>query len=317
MSVGPADATDLVELWRGQIPAGQAPVPVGRWLERELGLSTTFVRRLKACGGLQVAGRACRTVDLAQAGEEVVLSLPLALPPHLTPEPMELTIVHEDRDVIVVDKPAGLVVHPTKGTYAGTLANGLAHRWSQRQERCGLHPVHRLDRDTSGLLVLAKHPLAHQRLDAQLQARTLRRRYVALAWGHPEPSAGTVALPIGLPDASSAVRAVLPGGQPAVTHFAVQARGVLGSGEPFCQLELWLETGRTHQIRVHMAAIGHALLGDPLYGDRRPGPLGRQALHAAELGFHHPRTGAWWVFQAAMPPDLAAVATELEARTGG
>lgn len=310
LSEGPA-AEGLQEVWRGRLPAGQPPLAVGRWLQRELSLSTSLIRRLKACGGLRVGGRVVRSVDPVHPGEEVVLSLPVALPPHLAPERMDLSIVHEDADVVVVDKPAGLVVHPTRGTYAGTLGNGLAHHWAQRGERCGLHPVHRLDRDTSGLVVLAKHSLAHQRLDGQLKSRTLQRRYLALVAGHLAPPTGTVSLPIGLPEANARARAVMAGGQPAVTHYAVQAVGWLPDGRAVSVVQLGLETGRTHQIRVHLAALGHALLGDTLYGGDSACGLARQALHACDLAFDHPRTGDRVAFASPLPADLGDLAARL------
>ncbi|MEB3330031.1 MAG: RluA family pseudouridine synthase [Candidatus Sericytochromatia bacterium] len=280
---------------------------------REVGLSVTLMRRLKAVGGIQVNGRSVRTVDSLAPGDEVALVLEPAWPPHVAPEPIPVVVVHEDDDVILVDKPAGLVVHPTRGTYSGTLANGLAHHWQGKQERWGFHPVHRLDRDTSGLLLLAKHPLAHQRLDAQLQARALARSYTAVVWGQPLEQAGTVALPIGHPDPASPARAVVPGAAPATTRWELVERLSRPAPAGAAVLRLTLETGRTHQIRVHLAALGHPLLGDGLYGPAQAAWAPRQALHAGEIGFHHPRTGAWCHHRAALPPDLVQVLETLRA----
>ena len=304
------------ELWRGRVPAGHPVTTVGRWLAREAGLSVTLLRRLKAAGGIRVNGQVRRTVDPLVAGDEVVLSLAPAWPPHVDPEPIPLDVVLEDDDVIVLNKPPGLVVHPTRGTYAGTVANGLAHHWQRHSASCGFHPVHRLDRDTSGLLLLAKHPLAHQRLDEQLQARSLTRAYHAVAWGQPEAEAGTIALPIGHPDAASPARAVMVGGQPAVTRWEVLERLSLPRPSGACVLRLVLETGRTHQIRVHLAALGHPLLGDALYAPARSAWAPRQALHAAELGFRHPRSGGWCQLHAPWPPDLRAALRRLGAAGG-
>lgn len=303
----------MKELWRGRVPADHPVTPVGRWLARELGLSVTLVRRLKAVGGIRVNGASLRTVDTLAPGDEVSLLLEPSWPPHVEPEAIPLDVVHEDDDVVVVNKPCGLVVHPTRGTYAGTLANGLAHLWRVRNERWGFHPVHRLDRDTSGLLLLAKHPLAHQRLDVQLQARALTRAYTAVVWGQPAQEAGLVTLPIGHPDPASPARAVVPDGSPAVTRWEVQERLPRPAPGGATVLRLVLETGRTHQIRVHMAATGLPLLGDALYAPAQASWAPRQALHAGELGFHHPRTGAWCHLFAALPPDLAGVVAALRA----
>lgn len=297
----------MIELLRARVPADAPPGTVGRWLERELGLSTSLVRKLKATpNGIQVNGAHRRTVDPLQPGDEVVLTLPADPAPNVKAEALPLAVVFEDRDLIVLDKPPGQVVHPTHGVYAGTLANGLAWRWAERGEAAGIHPVHRIDRQTSGLIVFAKHALAHQRLDVQLRAHKLERAYLALVWGRPAEDAGEVELPIALAGNHPVARAVREGGQVASTAWTVLARYRHPAPDGAALLRLTLRTGRTHQIRVHMAAIGHPLVGDTLYAGERPLLAPRQALHAATLAFAHPRSGLPMRFESALPADLEA-----------
>ena len=296
----------MTELYRIRIPADAAPTTVERFLRRELGCSTHLIRRLKVANGMVVDGVSRRTIDPLLPGQELVLSLPPLPAVNVAPEPVPLAIVYEDADLIVLDKPAGVVVHPTHGVYAGTLANGLAYLWQQRGEPTGIHPIHRLDRLTTGLLVFAKHSWAHHRLDEQLLAHKLDRAYLALVWGHPATDAGTVDLPIGMAGTHPVERAIVEGGQAARTSWEVAERYADAA-----QLRLVLATGRTHQIRVHMAAIGHPLLGDTLYAADRPLAAPRQALHAAVLAFKHPRTGEPMRFESSLPPDLQAVRDRL------
>ena len=231
-----------------------------------------------------------------------------------------LVIVHEDADLLVVDKPAGLVVHPAAGNLDGTLVNALLHHCAGQLSGIGgvARPgiVHRIDKDTSGLLVVAKTDRAHEGLSAQFAAHSIARTYRALVGGCPVPASGTVSGHIGRSDANRKKMAMVGEhrGKHAVTHYSVLEK--LG---PAALVECRLETGRTHQVRVHMASIGHALLGDPLYG-RDPKPLRgilqnlgfrRQALHAASLGFIHPASGAALAFSSPLPPDFSALLEEL------
>ncbi|KZY56223.1 pseudouridine synthase, partial [Erythrobacter sp. HI0063] len=239
----------------------------------------------------------------------------------LEPQDIPLTIVFEDDQLVVVDKPAGMVVHPAAGNRDGTLVNALLHHCRGRLsgingvERPGI--VHRIDKDTSGLLVVAKTDAAHEGLARQFADHSIHRRYLAVCAGHPNPAEGTIDARLGRSDRDRKKMAVLAKdssrGKHAVTHYRLVQRLAHAA-----LIECRLETGRTHQVRVHCASIGHPLLGDPVYG-RTPKPLRellarldftRQALHAAELGFVHPTTGETVEFRAELPPDMRELIDE-------
>ncbi|RKP52442.1 RluA family pseudouridine synthase [Trinickia fusca] len=237
-----------------------------------------------------------------------------------TPEPVPLDIVYEDDTLVVINKPAGLVVHPAAGNWSGTLLNGLLHRYGEAAAglpRAGI--VHRLDKETSGLMVVARTLEAQTDLVRQLQARTVKRRYIALVWGA-MPEDGTIDAPIGRDPRERTRMAVVTGaaGKPARTHFR-SADATLWQQQRISAIHCDLETGRTHQIRVHCAHIGHPLLGDPVYGSLRgrrssvplPGGFARQALHAWRLGLVHPQTGRTMHWRAELPDDLAALVEAL------
>lgn len=270
----------------------------------------------------------------ASAGTRIVLTLPPPQPAEPAGEKTDLPIAYEDDDLIVIDKPAGLVVHPAPGHETGTLVNALiAHCGASLSGIGGVRRpgiVHRLDKDTSGLIVVAKNDAAHQGLTAQFadHGRTgpLERAYAAVVWGLPQPRSGTIRASLARSRFHREKIAVVPegSGRHAVTHYAVTE-----TYPEAALVECRLETGRTHQIRVHMAHLGHPLLGDPVYGggfrtkaarlapDARAAliALGRQALHAALLGFSHPRTGQTLRFESPLPSDLTALVTQL--RAGG
>jgi 23S rRNA pseudouridine1911/1915/1917 synthase len=223
----------------------------------------------------------------------------------LVPEPIGLAIVHEDDALIVVDKPAGLVVHPGAGNRGGTLQNALLHHAPQLAAvpRAGI--VHRLDKDTSGLLVVAKTIIAQTALVRQLAARTVSRQYQALAMGD-IPRGGVIDAPIGRHPTRRTTMAVVATGKPARTHYEVVER--FGAAT---LLACRLETGRTHQIRVHLASLGHPLVGDPAYGKHGSLAFARQALHAARLGLIHPATGRTCEWHSALPVDFASLLESL------
>ena len=285
-------------------------------LAQETGLSRERVKSLLAEGRVAIDGKAVTTASSkVTEGGRFVVNLPAPRRLDLAPQPIPLTIVFEDAHVVVVDKPAGMVVHPAAGNADGTLVNALLHHCAGRLsgingvERPGI--VHRIDKDTSGLLVVAKDDAAHEGLAAQFADHSIHRRYQAICAGHPSPREGTIDARIGRSDRDRKKMAVLPAhatrGKTAVTHYRVE-RLLKECALITCRLE----TGRTHQIRVHLASIGHMLLGDPVYGRVPKGlkavlerlSFDRQALHAAELGFTHPITGETKLFRAEMPPDM-------------
>ncbi|MGZ5040856.1 MAG: RluA family pseudouridine synthase [Usitatibacter sp.] len=265
--------------------------------------SRTRLARLIEKGHVRVDGEHVSGKHKLKSGEAVEVSLaPRVEESAYRPEAIALEVVHEDRDVLVVNKPAGLVVHPGSGNWAGTLLNALLHHVPALEGLARAGIVHRLDKDTSGLLVVAKNEPAQISLVRQLQARTVKRTYLALARGR-IAAPGKVDAPIGRHPVHRTRMAVVAGGKAAVTHYRVRE-----SFPSHTLLECDLETGRTHQIRVHLASIGHPLEGDPVYAKRgEPQALGRQALHAWKLAFLHPRTGALQAFEAPIPADFRAL----------
>lgn len=292
------------------------PALAGRRLDQALAAlfpdySRSRLQRLIDQGSVLVDGRVRRRRDRLRGGEEVRLRLAPEPGNACVPQPIALDILFEDEQLLVIDKPAGLVVHPAAGNRDGTLQNALLHYSPQLDAvpRAGI--VHRLDKDTSGLLVVAKTLRAHKSLVDQLQGRSVYREYQALVQGVPV-AGGTVDAPIGRDSRRRTRMAVVSGGRPAVTHYRVRERF-----EAHTLLSVRLRTGRTHQIRVHMRHIRHPLVGDRSYGGRPRFPRGagvdlidalqgfpRQALHAAALGCDHPATGAPLHWETPMPADM-------------
>ena len=255
------------------------------------GLTRSAAQRLLAQGAVTKDGAPVKKNYRTVPGDTFVVTLPDAAPSELVAQDLPLDVVYEDEDVIVVNKPSGLVVHPAPGHPDGTLVNALLHHCGSSlsgiggEKRPGI--VHRIDRDTSGLIIAAKNDAAHLGLSAQLSDHTLARTYECLVVGNLKEDSGTVDAPIGRHPSDRKKMAVVAGGRPAVTHWEVIAR-YAGVTHVRCRLE----TGRTHQIRVHMAYIGHPILGDTVYGAKKPvAGLTGQCLHAVGLRFIHPRTG--------------------------
>jgi 23S rRNA pseudouridine1911/1915/1917 synthase len=258
-------------------------------------------------GRVRVDGETASRRSKVKSGESVDVSLvPRLEESAFTPEAIELRIVHEDDDVLVIDKPAGLVVHPGSGNWSGTMLNALLHHAPQLAGLARAGIVHRLDKDTSGLLVVAKTEPAQASLVRQLQARTMKRTYLALARGKVK-AAGTVEAPVGRDPRSRTRMAIVSSGKPAITHYRARK-----SFPHHTLLECELESGRTHQIRVHLASIGHAIEGDAVYAGRGPRLLERQALHAWKLAFAHPATGTAVRFEAPLPEDFTRLLKTLE-----
>ena len=278
-----------------------AGIKVDALLRRRLGLSGTVIRRVKWLDdGILVDGARVNTAFRPAAGQ--VLSVRLSDPERnrdIVPAPGPLDIVYEDEDVIVLNKAPGVSVHPGPGHFDDTLGNFLAYYYEKSGQEADFHPVHRLDRGTSGLLVSAKHPHAQEVLKNQLHTEYFRRVYLAVCEGVPEPRSGTVDAPLGPKPGSLMEQTVRPDGKPARTKYSVLE--VWGAR---ALLSLELETGRTHQIRVHMAHIGHPLTGDFLYGTEDRALIGRPALHSGYLSFLHPITKEPLTFSAPLPEDM-------------
>ena len=295
---------------RHTVAATEAGLELQAILTGPMGLSRRMIQRLTRASGIRLNGRAPYLKRAVKAGDVVAVRVAFEENAGVVPVAMELVIPYEDEHLLVVDKPAGLLVHPLREDSAPTLVHGLAHHLESGGVRSRLRPVHRLDRETSGLLLIALTAFAHQALDRQLRERSLRRHYLALVEGVIDFEQRTVELPIGRAPGRPHLRAVDPAGDPALTRVRVIERFARAT-----LLEAELDTGRTHQIRVHLAHLGHPLIGDRQYGARMPGS-GRQALHAARLEFRHPLSGATHTFESPLPADLAAVRTKLEEALG-
>ncbi len=297
-----------------------------RWLADTLrDLSRARIQSLIASGDVLLDGRRARSSARVRAGQTVSVSVPAPAPSEPEPEDIPLTIVHEDPHLLVIDKPAGLVVHPAAGAPRGTLVNALLRHVRDLSGVGGvLRPgiVHRLDRGTSGLLVVAKDDPTHQALARQFAGRSVVKEYLALVLGVPTPSRGTITAPIGRDPVhrkKMSVRARRA--REARTDYAV-----VEALDGAALLRLRIHTGRTHQIRVHLASIGHPVAGDPTYGGARTAPsrkaasrealrsLPRPALHAARLAFIHPATGEPVSFESPLPPDVEDVVERLRGR---
>jgi 23S rRNA pseudouridine1911/1915/1917 synthase len=286
------------------------------------GVSRSTLKRAIDDGDVLVEGRAAKPSHKLRAGERVELELPAPPPSEVAPEEIPLDVLHEDEEVVVVNKPAGLVVHPAAGVHSGTLANALAFHFQQLSEHAGSgRPgiVHRLDRDTSGAIVVAKTARAHESLSEQFRARTVFKSYLALVHGVTREEKGKVEEPLARDPRNRTRMAVVRGGRAALSLWRVRRRY-----ERFTLLDVQIKTGRTHQIRVHLAWIKYPVVGDETYGGGRDKTiaspalrarvvaLGRQFLHAERLGFHHPSTGEWMSFTAPLPPELSEFLEALE-----
>ncbi|WP_419808727.1 RluA family pseudouridine synthase [Sphingomonas sp.] len=295
------------------IEATIAPAADGWRLDRALAdaaptLSRERLKVLINAGQVSRDGLAMRDpAKRAVAGDVFAVAVPSPTPAHNEAQEIAFDVAFEDEHLIVIDKPAGLVVHPAAGNLDGTLVNALLHHCRGSLSGIGgvARPgiVHRIDKDTSGLMVAAKTDRAHEGLAKQFADHSIDRRYMAITRGKPTPSAGIVDAPLARSPANRKKVAVVAGGKRAVTHYRT-LEPLTGAALVECRLE----TGRTHQVRVHMASLGHPLIGDQVYGGRHPVAdriaFRRQALHAARLGFTHPITGATQVFESAMPADM-------------
>ena len=281
-----------------------AGAEVNTLLRRALGLSGTVLRRIKWLeDGIILDGARVNVRVRVREGQTLAVRLTDPRPASgVVPAPGPLDIVYEDGDLIVLNKAPGVLVHPGHGHFDDTLGNFLMYHYKECGDESDFHPVHRLDKGTSGLLAVAKHPHAQEKLKRQLHTGDFRRVYLAVCDGAPPASAGAIDAPIGPVEGSLLQRQVRPDGRPARTHYRV-----LRPCGPRALVQLELDTGRTHQIRVHMAHLGCPLTGDFLYGAEDRALIPRPALHSARLELAHPITGERLRFAAPLPADLAAL----------
>lgn len=261
-------------------------------------------------GQVEVNGKQVKANYKVKINDHIVVTEKEAVEADIKPENLNLDIYYEDDDVAIVYKPKGMVVHPSPGHYTGTLVNGLMYQMKNLSGINGeIRPgiVHRIDKDTSGLLMIAKNDIAHRHLVEQLMAKTVTRKYTALVHGHIPHEFGTIDAPIGRHKNDRQSMAVVDDGKEAVTHF-----NVLESFKQYTLVECQLETGRTHQIRVHMKYIGYPLVGDPKYGPKKTLNMDGQALHAGVIGFEHPTTGEYIERTAPLPEEFQQVITQIQ-----
>ncbi|GLI08039.1 RNA pseudouridine synthase [Paenibacillus tyrfis] len=314
-------------------------------LQKRMGVSRKLLSRLKLTEqGITVNGER-KYIDVkVRAGDRVAARMEMEASDDILPQPLPIDILYEDDELLVLNKEAGMIVHPTHGHYTDTLANGVVHYWREKGVSFRFRPVHRLDQETSGVLAVAKNPYVHQQISEEMQAHGLKKEYVALVHGVIGSDEGTVDAPIDRNPLAPHVRIVTPTGYPAVTHYRVERRF-----HEATLVRLWLETGRTHQIRVHMRYLGHPLLGDKMYGpggtadevdkaaaegipvadrsatQQQAAPsvcqasspaadygMERQALHACTLGLTHPVTRQRMEFHAPLPADMERCIRQLE-----
>lgn len=276
-------------------------------------LTRSAIQHLMQDGCVTIGEQPVKKNAKAAAGDVIAVEVPEPKEVSIEPENIPLDIVYEDEDIIVVNKPKGMVVHPAPGNWSGTLVNALMYHCGDSlsgingEIRPGI--VHRIDKDTSGLLVVAKNDSAHHSLAAQIAAHTAYRGYEAIVVGSPREDSGTVDKPIARHKTDRKRMAIVEGGREAITHYTVLKRY-----RGYTHMAFQLETGRTHQIRVHMASIGHPIIGDPVYGLKKDrfSDIGGQCLHAAELTLTHPKTGERMTFSAALPDYFVEILQKLE-----
>jgi len=286
------------DLLKYRVPKLSAGRRVRSILQYEFGLSRALIQRLRDNDRVRLDGNPVFLTRIATPGELITVDLDFAEESYILPERMDLDIVGEDQDFLALNKPAGVLIHPVGKEITGTLANGVIHYWLSQGVYAKFRPIHRLDRNTSGLVLIGKNQFAHQSLYNQFHNHSVEREYAALVEGVFDAPAGTVNAPIARKPASIVERWVSPEGQPAITHFQV-----VETYDKVSLIRLQLETGRTHQIRVHMRHIGHPLLGDTLYGGKDT-LITRQALHSCRFQFIHPRSKETVSYTADLTPDL-------------
>lgn len=274
-------------------------LPIKELLKRNFGFSSRLMTKLKVHGGVELNGNPVKMYVKAQTGDRITVTLPQEKSA-FEPENIPISVVYEDDDLLVINKQPGFVVHPTKGHPCHTMANGIMNYMIENHKNFKIRFINRLDMDTSGLLVIAKNSHCQDDFSKQMSANAVIKRYVAVVKGIIEENSGTIDLPIDKEQEDLVKRAVVEDGYPSVTHYKVLERYAKG----YTLVELLLETGRTHQIRVHMSHMGHPVVGDVLYGDAAVWLIERQALHARYLSFKHPVSGKFMEVEAPLPNDM-------------
>lgn len=295
-----------------EITENQAGERIDRFLADSQDLTRSFLQKILKEGEVIVNGKSVKANYKLRKGDRIEFEIPEAVEPDIVAEDIPLSILYEDADVLVVDKPKGMVVHPAAGHYSRTLVNAVMYHC--KGELSGINGVlrpgivHRIDRDTTGSIIICKNDMAHNESARQLKEHSINRRYRAIVTGVLKDEEGTIEGAIGRDKKDRKKMAITADGKPAVTHYRVLQRF-----KHYTYVECVLETGRTHQIRVHMASIGHPLLGDEVYGRRSDKyKCEGQCLHAMTLGFHHPRTGEYIEVNAPLPPYFEHLLAVLE-----
>lgn len=295
-----------------EITENQAGERIDRFLADSQDLTRSFLQKILKEGDVIVNGKSVKANYKLRKGDRIEFEIPEAVEPDIVAEDIPLSILYEDADVLVVDKPKGMVVHPAAGHYSRTLVNAVMYHC--KGELSGINGVlrpgivHRIDRDTTGSIIICKNDMAHNEIARQLKEHSINRRYRAIVTGVLKDEKGTIEGAIGRDKKDRKKMAITADGKPAVTHYRVLQRF-----KHYTYVECVLETGRTHQIRVHMASIGHPLLGDEVYGRRSDKyKCEGQCLHAMTLGFHHPRTGEYIEVNAPLPPYFEHLLAVLE-----
>lgn len=297
-------AFDSVEITVDEVAGGER---IDKFLSNKFeGYSRSYIKGLIDEGRVLVAGKAVKSSFKVLNGAAVTVNIPPVKEMEIPAENIPLDIIYEDEDVILINKPKDMVVHPAAGHFTGTMVNALMYHCGNSLSGINgeLRPgiVHRIDKDTTGVILACKNDTAHRFIAEQLKEHSIKRKYQAVVYGIIKNETGTINSPIGRHKTDRKKMAIVSDGKPAVTHYRVLENFSSSNGNNYAHIECQLETGRTHQIRVHMTSIGHPLLGDEVYGiNKNPFHLDGQALHAEMLGFIHPRTGEYMEFHAPLP----------------
>jgi 23S rRNA pseudouridine1911/1915/1917 synthase len=306
------------------VVAGVSEVKLRDYLKFTEKLSSRFIKSSGLSGKISVNNKMAKLNQRISSNDKIEIDMKQNEEQNIEPEKMDLDVVYEDIDLIVINKRPGIVVHPTRGYPLGTLANGVLYYFKEKNEKCIVRLVSRLDMDTSGLIIIAKNQFSHMALARDMQSKdmqseeeskhsidkTFEKSYLAVVHGNMQNKSGTIDLPIGKPDTESIKRAVCEEGQRSITHYEV-----IDSFKNGDLVKVTLETGRTHQIRVHLSHIGHPLYGDSLYGEEESHYIDRQALHAYKLIIPHPRTGEELTLKSKLPEDMENLVKKLKAES--